>query len=237
MCTLTWRIGPHDYELHFNRDESRKRPIALPPKIHQHSDARFIAPIDPQAGGTWISTNEYGISLCLLNHYAASLAYQGDTSRGQLLLQLATCKSLREFRNKLSAINLPDFSPFDLLSFQIGKPVLHTRWDGLNINTAETNTGFISSSGWNTDNVIAARQRLFDQLGDQSLSAFHRSHLPDRSAYSVCMHREDARTQSYSKILVDEVSNHFIYTDGPPCQNLPTHQVSVENPIGTKATA
>ena len=229
MCTLTWHIRSESYELHFNRDESRQRPIALAPSIHTQGATRFIAPIDPQAGGTWIATNEHGLSLCLLNHYAASLLYRGDTSRGQLVLTLATSRSIDEVKQTLAATDLHRFSPFDIVVFQIGKVAVHIRWDGVLKHTSEPKMAFMTSSGYDTENVISTRRKAFEHFEGDDLAAFHRSHLPKKSAYSVCMHREDARTQSYSHIRVNALSSAFTYVDGPPCQNIPSQTSSITN--------
>lgn len=46
----------------------------------------------------------------------------------------------------------------------------------------------------------------------------HKSHEPSRSAFSICMHRDDAKTVSFSHIRVDASSVNFSYTDGAPCE-------------------
>lgn len=72
MCTITWLTRDNGYELFFNRDELRSRQRAAPPQLHQDSKIRYLAPIDSDAGGTWISANQFGLSLCLLNNYGAA---------------------------------------------------------------------------------------------------------------------------------------------------------------------
>jgi len=47
--------------------------------------------------------------------------------------------------------------------------------------------------------------------------AFHHSHAPARGAMSVCMHREDAGTVSYSEISVSPHRIQYDYTDSAPC--------------------
>jgi hypothetical protein len=63
------------------------------------------------------------------------------------------------------------------------------------------------SSGYDEPGAQAARSQVFRQALRQSsagtlawLRRLHRSHRPERGAYSICMHREDAATVSYTEI-------------------------------------
>ncbi len=68
MCTVSWlhdEIG--GYQILCNRDEKYTRGRASAPRIETRNGMRYLAPIDSDSGGTWILTNELGITLCLLN--------------------------------------------------------------------------------------------------------------------------------------------------------------------------
>ncbi|NIP92410.1 MAG: hypothetical protein GWO24_02620, partial [Akkermansiaceae bacterium] len=70
MCTLTWWRGTAgSYEVFFNRDEKRTRSIADPPRVHERDGVRFLAPLDPDGGGTWMLANDRGLLVCLLNRW------------------------------------------------------------------------------------------------------------------------------------------------------------------------
>ena len=101
MCTLSWVYHSKGYRLLFTRDEGRGRSPALPPEIRsadpiearehsygtaeemdsarshigspatQNRDLKYLAPRDPDGGGTWILVNAAGVTICLLNHYSA----------------------------------------------------------------------------------------------------------------------------------------------------------------------
>ena len=58
-----------DYHLFFNCDELRTRGPALPPRMHEARGLRFLAPIDTDAGGSWLGVNELGLSIGLVNYY------------------------------------------------------------------------------------------------------------------------------------------------------------------------
>ncbi|NKB23842.1 MAG: hypothetical protein GKR87_05585 [Kiritimatiellae bacterium] len=62
MCTVTWLHDTHRYEVFFNRDEQRTRLPASPPQIRIRNHMKYMAPIDEQAGGSWIGVNEGGLT-------------------------------------------------------------------------------------------------------------------------------------------------------------------------------
>lgn len=69
MCTVTWTRTSGGYHLFMNRDELWTRGVAEGPALREGGAVRYLAPIDSDAGGTWIGVNAYGVTLCLLNHY------------------------------------------------------------------------------------------------------------------------------------------------------------------------
>ncbi len=227
MCTLTWETFLGGYELHFNRDESRTRRKADPPKLTVRSGVSVIAPRDSEAGGTWISLNEAGVSLCLLNNYDAAERIVGHVSRGMLVDALSTAKNSSELNTLISALNLSDYSAFDLFVFSPKENPLHISWDGVACKEQKPTEQFASSSGVDTGEVILGRLQQYIIRDDQTLTDFHRSHLPSKSAYSVCMHRPDAETQSYTRIQVNESQCQLWYTDGPPCEAEPSKPLHI----------
>ena len=66
MCTLSVITRNDEYLLAMNRDEKIARGAGVPPEIHHRNGTTAMYPSDG-AGGTWIATNEYGITLALLN--------------------------------------------------------------------------------------------------------------------------------------------------------------------------
>ena len=54
-----------------NRDERRDCAPARPPRRWRGADGGFTAPVDGDAGGTWIAAKDSGVVLALLNHQAA----------------------------------------------------------------------------------------------------------------------------------------------------------------------
>ncbi|MHC5210939.1 MAG: NRDE family protein [Planctomycetota bacterium] len=66
-----------------------------------------------------------------------------------------------------------------------------------------------------------AGESVIDELATR-LAGFHAGHrleAPDGDAYTVCMHREDARTVSSTLVLVTATHVTMRYTAGWPCQD------------------
>ena len=234
MCTVSWTGTPAGYLLFFNRDERRERAAALPPRHERGADGtRFLAPVDAEAGGTWLGVNEHGLTLGLLNHYAADASRAATpareaappTSRGLLMRQLLVASELRALEQALAvALEQRRYRPFTLLAFapSHGAAPRAFTWDGAGLHAKPAPTPPISSSSVETAGVLASRAAHFRQLGPHpeapALEAYHRSHQPERGAFSVCMHRPDARTVSLSRIDVDAERVAIRYGAGPACQ-------------------
>lgn len=234
MCTLSWWVGEGHYSVFFNRDESRERPRALAPAIFHHAGRSSIMPVDPQGGGSWLAVNTSGLTFALLNYYQGRLPKGRLQSRGQIVKALANCETMEEVQAWLAEQNLQKFAPFSLLVFSpellkkknIVPAVPLYLWDGKNFKfDCEGVRGPYFSSAVNYDEVTAIRLKVYDELINQKTKvsvedfiAFHRSHLPKRSRYSICMHRDDAQTVSFSRVDVSQTEVQFFYCDGSPCE-------------------
>ncbi len=231
MCTASWHHH-RGYSLNFNRDELRSRKIAEGPEIQCLDGVRVIAPRDGNFGGSWISVNEYGVSLALLNRYED--AFQGNEqairSRGLLLMDLAPIANLAVLRSEVRKMSLYCYRPFTLLALASGHPATIVTWNGLECSVSaygESEMPLVSSS-YNTREVIAARQSHYRNLfvprqkeDENLLVDYHRSHHPQAGPYSTCMHREDAATVSFSRIEVNQDSIRFAYHPASPCSEAP----------------
>ena len=228
MCTVSWIHDDGGYQLLCNRDEKLTRKSALEPRLAVRNDTRFLAPADGDFGGTWIATNEFGVSVCLLNgaNLTGSEIHGGapGRSRGLLVLDLIPLASVAAMCDRLRETDLSAFAPFTLAVLEPGRPVAILEWDGskktLLFEGAER--FMLTSSSFDSEEVRRSRQKEYSHVHDgEGLFDFHRSHSPARSAYSVCMHRADAETVSFSKIQVSREETDFYYTPGAPCEKLP----------------
>jgi hypothetical protein len=53
------------------------------------------------------------------------------------------------------------------------------------------------------------------------LRALHASHLPQRGPFSICMHRPEATTVSYSEVVASAKRITLRYQPGAPCRHHP----------------
>jgi hypothetical protein len=225
MCTATWVFNQKGYELFFNRDELLTRDQGEPPKKSILGGISILAPIDGDAGGTWIGVNEFGFAVCLLNYYSSKTSggAGGYISRGLLLHSLLDCPNRETARDRIAAIDLQTYRPFTILLFETAtSSPFGIRWSGsgaLEFDWAPSEPQ--SSSSFDTSKVVQGRVRLFHESFEGTDSTahqhYHRSHEPDSGPYSVCMHRDDAETQSLSHIEVTDRKIEFTYTPGSPC--------------------
>jgi hypothetical protein len=228
MCTISWIHDKDGYQLLCNRDEKLTRKSALEPRLAVRNGTRFLAPVDGDFGGTWIATNEFGMSVCLLNganragseiHSSAPLR-----SRGLLLLDLIPLPSVAVMCDRIREADLSAFAPFTLAALEPGHPAAVLEWDGSKktLVSQAADRFMLTSSSFDSEKVRRSRQEEYSHVHDgKGLFAFHRSHAPARSAYSTCMHRADAETVSFSWIQVSRKETDFFYTPGAPCEKLP----------------
>lgn len=226
MCTMSWFKTDDGYELFFNRDEINTRRRAEVPVIYREKNVAIVSPTDADAGGTWISVNHFGITLCLLNHYEKEqMIHHTDwMSRGNIIRRLAIYSSLSDIEINFLLLELTQYKPFRLYVLdQFGKSIFFT-WDGQIMTKEYDLVKPRSSSSYKPEQVRSARKQLFldKQLNSstdrKAYLDFHKSHEPSRSAYSVCMHRDNASSVSLSHIVVDAQAVAFSYADGSPCE-------------------
>ena len=92
MCTLVlaFRVWPDaPLVVAANRDERLDRP-AEAPAVREHAGRLVVAPLDLQAGGTWIALGERGVFAAVTNRYdPAYFGRVAPRSRGELPMDAA----------------------------------------------------------------------------------------------------------------------------------------------------
>ncbi|WP_264566613.1 NRDE family protein [Flavobacterium sp. N3904] len=129
MCTVSFVCSNDTIIITSNRDEKIIRPSAIPPKNYTLNGKNIIYPKDSKAGGTWFVVDENGTVLVLLNgadeKHQVQLPYR--KSRGQIVLEMISSTSPKEFWNE---IDLENIEPFTLVLFQ-DKQLFQLRWNGV----------------------------------------------------------------------------------------------------------
>jgi hypothetical protein len=231
MCTVSWIRDADGYQLLCNRDEKRTRMRAAAPALIEHKGVKLITPVDQPHGGSWLSVNEFGLTLCLLNGAnlsgaAAPTASHDYRSRGLLLLELAPQEAALNACERAWHMDLSRYAPFTLAALEPGLPTMLFEWNGaerLVLLNGEPYMPLVSSS-FDAAGVQTRRRALFSRHIAASprptaaqLFSFHSSHGACAGAYSPCMHRPDAETVSFSWVKVAARQAEFFYAPGAPC--------------------
>jgi len=227
MCTVSWVHEAHGYQLLCNRDEKKTRKQALTPQVFVRDGVRFVAPCDGDFGGTWIASNERGMTLCLLNGVAKGRRFGGGQSRGLLIPELIASRSLREMSERVWRLNVACYAPFVLVGLEPESPATLIEWDGVETLIVPNGEPYmpVTSSSFDSDAVRQRRRAEFEKLRMEAgqvdvemLRRFHSSHELCGDAYATCMHREDAETVSFSWVQVSDQSVEFRYWGNAPCR-------------------
>jgi hypothetical protein len=227
MCTVTFIARKNGYMLGMNRDEQRSRVKALPPSRQEVNGRTALFPSEPN-GGTWIGVNDAGNTFALLNWYSVPARVSTNAvSRGQLVRSVLAMVEAGSVDRILKEFPLERTGPFRLVGvFPDNNQVVEWQWDLSTVNRIPFvwRTNVWISSGFDEVGAQAARRIVFDQITEQKpvwssrvLRAFHASHSPACGPYSVCMHRTDAATVSYTEIVVSKGTAEMRYVAKPLC--------------------
>ncbi len=231
MCTVSLLPDLLGFRIAMNRDETLDREKALAPTLHTLAGRRALYPSEA-GGGTWIAVDEGGIVYALLNgHPSQPIAPRSPKeSRGTLIPSLLR-RGVTDRRCFGEVTGLcQELAPFRLLRFSRRTGfVRELVWDGCNLGQRLSlwhRQHWFSSSRDEADVVearAAACERFFQQphSGRASLRKAHSQHGATGCHLSVCMHRDDARTVSYTEVVVRRTEAVMAYCPDSPCQGTP----------------
>lgn len=243
MCTVSFLPKAHGFYLAMNRDEKLDRSTALAPTIVDLESHRAIYPSEP-TGGTWISTNDAGVCLALINWHRVDREPKHDVlSRGEVVRALAGKSSVSEIADRIGRLPLRKLRPFRLITIVPSEElVTEWRWNLEVLSRRDHKWQLLHwfSSGFDERRAELARQRICDTAHTNRsttslnwLRQLHRSHSPKRGPFSICMHRRDANTVSYTEVAVSEKRAAMRYKAGPGCSNgaIVTKTISLAGPL------
>jgi hypothetical protein len=228
MCTVSWIHTQDGYQLLCNRDELDTRLRAEAPATLVENGVRYLAPTDGNFGGTWITVNEYGLTLALLNR--STRWSRSSHSRGHLVRDLAPHRSADDVQMHLEQMELSPFAGFDLVVLQLDHAACLFEWDTRQLVVTKNAEHRIplTSSSFDAEGVARSRLTEFTArvnaagvVNADVLLQFHQSHgLPGSSpsAYSTCMHRPGARTVSFTWVDVSKTQVQVFYSPASPCE-------------------
>jgi len=228
MCTLTFVPTEDGYVAGMNRDEKLTRPRAIPPKRFDFPGATALFPRE-SSGGTWIGCNSHGNLLALLNWNDVEPRFDGVNlpSRGVLIPELISSDDLADTRACYAQLDLNGILPFRLIGAFFGQSVItEWRWDGLHRQEFKFEWGkrhWFSSS---VSDALAQRGRgraceKAERDGSLELVSgvrnLHQSHGAVPGPFSICVHRKDAATVSYTEVRCGGEGISMSYRSGSPC--------------------
>jgi hypothetical protein len=239
MCTVSFIAKKRGYLLAMNRDEKLARPKGLLPKAVVVDGRPVICPSEP-GGGTWIALNNTGITFALINWYSVRAAVKaGPISRGGVVKSVAGQTSVTGVSRVLTTLPLHQMNPFRLMAiFPAQREIYQWRW---NLNSLVCRKqGWKSqqwiSSGYHEPVAQRVRSRTFrlalrqpDAGRLEWLRRVHRSHTPARGPFSICMHREEAASVSYTEIVCSTHRISLSHRNTAPCQTMNLKQLAAVN--------
>jgi len=227
MCTVTFIARRNGYALGMNRDEKLTRAKALPPALHRLGKRTALYPSEPK-GGTWIGLNDACVTFALINWYSVTRRV-GDNpiSRGEIVTSALRAETPERTYEILNGPSLPRVNPFRLIGvFPATREVVEWRWNLKRLERLNHpwSINIWISSGFDEPGAQQTRCKAFRSAIRQAstgsldwLCRLHRSHSPEIGPYSICMHRDDAATLSYTEITVSGALARMHYQPVSPC--------------------
>jgi hypothetical protein len=229
MCTLSVIPRQDGFLIGMNRDEHLSRVAAESPRLAELDAATALYPQDSK-GGTWVALSNRRIALALLNRNETPRRAPGEqreSSRGFLIPELIGLPSLAAIERRLKELPLDRLPPFCLVgvasaergivewNWRAGQVqrVVH-RWEprhwyssGLSDRRAEAERGSVCQRAWLEDDAGSAAW----------LRRLHASHENGPGPFSICVHREQIRTLSYTELHCDSAAVRLSYFPESPC--------------------
>lgn len=228
MCTLSWQWHQNELNIVFSRDEQLSRAKAEPPRIERVAGTNVVAPTDPQGGGYWLSSNEHGLTLCLLNDYGSPQPEPGQThtSRGQLVKQLSALSTPALVRKQLISQHQAGYAPCFLFAFWQQRAPILWHWNGKTWAEHCPNAPFFSTSSLFPNALPAFRRWLFmrnqiinhgwGEIAKHTQLALHRQRLSALPWASIAMRRKTRATVSLTRITIGQQHTTMDYWPGDP---------------------
>lgn len=216
MCTVTIvQAGANlaaGFRMACSRDERHGRAPANPPERRTFNNVKALLPIDPASDGTWVAVNEHGLALTLLNYNLTKPPTGRDRSRGAVIPTLLSAASVEEALALAGPIERERMMPFRLVACDGRSVMLWRSTEAIGHAEIKPWAGepvMFTSSGLGDHLVEPPRRALFERwFGDDATEhaeqqrALHQHRWPGRAHLSICMHRDDARTVSYTTVDV-----------------------------------
>lgn len=214
-----------------NRDEFLDRP-ADAPAVRTWGGVQVLAPLDAQAGGTWLGINAQGLFVALTNRRTQQ-AHPSPRSRGLLVKDLlAACHSAEHAADALRALSGERYNPFNVLAADARRAfvAMHrgARAGGVRVYESAPGAHVIGNADPDArDHPKTARiLRRAEQIAaadaeaaPAALAELCRSHEGGDPLEAVCIHAEGYGTRSSTLLCLarQHEESRFLFASGAPC--------------------
>jgi hypothetical protein len=178
-------------------------------------------------GGTWIAANASGIAFTILNRNGARRPK--NQSRGDVIPQLVSSRSLKDASERLRTLDVIGTLSFTLMIFSAPEEQLSEHiWDGelLRATNYEWAARNWFSSGLSDQTAKEHRSEIVvagkgdDNYGSlEWMRRLHRAHGTAPDPFSICVHRQEVGSVSYTEIIAEPDRITMFYWAGSPCQS------------------
>lgn len=210
-----------------NRDENLKRP-AEGPAVRRERAPAILAPLDVQAGGTWLGLSQRGVLVAVTNRFGHPRD-PARRSRGQVVLEALAAANAHAAAQAVAAIAPAAVNPFHLLIADSarGFQVFH---DGEAIRCSELGPGWhvlterslVGPPPLREAKVRAALAQHTSAPAPEALHALLRSH-EDAPLDATCVHVPELDYGTRSTTILYAATavspGRLFHGEGPPCQN------------------
>jgi hypothetical protein len=231
MCTLvvvSGTVRDHGLVVAANRDESLQRP-ADPPAVQSSAAPGWVAPLDRQAGGTWIGVNRHGVFVGLVNRREPAPS-EPLRSRGLVVRDALRRQSAAQIAGELDQLLAQRCSAFALV-FGDARDLFLTVHGAARTRTTRLDRGaHVICSRDPSDPASRKVERIRAELSELDWEAplaewrgglirllGRHSHAED-PLENTCVHRAGYGTRS-SEILARSAAGwQWWHAEGPPCR-------------------
>lgn len=211
MCSIAWKFHDGGYELRFNRDEKWARPESADPTFESAQEAPGACARDAAAGGTWLFTNECGVTLAVMNAYPEGVQPSpGRCSRGLIPLMAAKFRYIDAVSSVFSHCHLGSFAPFEAIL--VGEGEFHRfGWDGNSCSALPPPPrNFLTTSSIDSEKVKVARYHRYDSIASLPMSSIITDDYYEvNPAEAIHVTREDGGTVSQTTVIVSSSGIRF----------------------------
>lgn len=236
MCTLVlaWQVfADAPIIAAANRDEMLARPSE--PPARRDWELPTVAPLDSEAGGTWIGYNAAGVFAAITNRWIGQID-GGERSRGLLVRDVLEERTAEDGARIVErAVKRDRYDGFNLVIAD-ETAAIYLEWDGgLAVRNFEPGVHVVVNIGADGEyampsdradraegqahNADAVRTALQPEPGESSDAWLDRARdvIADHE-YGVCVHGDGYGTRSSSLLRLGEAGDRYEFAPGPPCE-------------------